>query len=159
MYKTEFKIKGTAEEVFNALHQYKKNRQPIDLFGTVLPSWLVKINFRVLSDNTLGLGAIYDWEFKIFGITILKFQEKIVEWEEQKLVAYESISRWKMSFRTELTPIHDFILLKTQINFSPFHFVLFDWLFTPVVKWGLNKVNKKLKKNIEINRNKNKVQI
>jgi len=149
-YKTEFKIKANLKEVFAALHQYKIDRRPGELFGTVLPSWLVKIDFRVLTSNTLGLGAVYNWKFKILGIPILKFKEKVVEWKEGKSVAYQAISGWKMFFRTELEPSTEGTLIKTEIDFSPMGFVIFDWLFSPVVKWGLNKVYKRMESNIEM---------
>jgi hypothetical protein len=155
IYKVESKIKAEPKEVFDALHQYKKERKPGQLFNSVLPPWLVKINFRVLTDNVVGLGATYDWEFKIFGITILKFKEKIIEWEEPKVVAYQAVFGWEMFFKTELEPVNGYTIIKTQIDFSPFRFAFLDWLFTPVVEWGLKKVNKQLKDNIRKKGEKN----
>jgi len=148
-YETTFKIGRNSEEVSAALHQYKINRRPADLFGSVLPSWLVKMDFQVLTNNTLGLGAIYDWKFRVLGVPVLKFKEEVIEWQEGKSVAYQAISGWRMFFRTELEPVSEGTLIKTEIDFSPLRFAFADRLFGPIVKWGLNKVYKRMKKSLE----------
>jgi len=149
-YATEIIMKVSPANVFAALHQYKVNRKPSSLFGAVLPAGIVKIDFKVLTDNTLGLGAIYEWKFRFLGITVLKFREKIIEWTEGISVSYQAISGWKMFFRTELEPITEGTCLKTQIEFSPFGNTILDQMFAPVVRWGLNKVNNRLKKTVEL---------
>ena len=148
-YTTEFKVKAPQNKVFAALHQYKINRRPSDLFGDVLPPGIVKIDFSVLTENTLGLGAVYDWKFRILGIPILRFQEKIIEWTEGKSVSYQAISGWKMFFRTELEHRPEGTLIKTQIDFSLFGIAIFDRLFAPIVRWGLSRVYKRLEKTLE----------
>ncbi|MFQ6089603.1 MAG: hypothetical protein ACE5K0_11990 [Candidatus Methanofastidiosia archaeon] len=154
-YETEFKVNAKPKEVFTTLHRYKINRRPSELFGGVLPPWLVKIDFQVLTDHTLGLGAVYYWKFKILGISILRFKEKVIEWKEGKSVAYQAISGWEMLFQIELERLTMGTLIKTQIDFSPIGFKFFDWLFSPIVKWGLNRVYKRLENNIvSTNRNR-----
>jgi len=145
-YAIEVRINNQPNVVFDAIHQYKVRRSPADLFGDVLPPKVVKIDFNVLTRNTLGLGAIYAWEFRVFGVPILKFCEQVVEWEEGKSVGYRALSGWEMSFYTNLKPMPGGTLVKTVIDFSPFGFAFLNWLFTPVVKWGLSRVYKRLEK-------------
>lgn len=88
------------EIVFSAFHQYKLRLNPASFF----PSLFVKWQFRVLSENTLGIGATYDWKIWVLGFPVLAFQEKVVEWKEGEAVAYRAIQGWEMEFRVDLQP-------------------------------------------------------
>lgn len=147
-YMIEARVNADPNAVFAAIHQYKVSRRPGDLFGDALPPKIVKIDFAVLSDNTLGPGAVYDWEFRLLGLPILKFQEQVVEWIEGKSVAYQAITGWEMTFRTRLEPVSGGTHVKAEIDFSPFGIAFLDWLFTPIVKWGLRRVYKRLEKTL-----------
>jgi len=81
-YTTKLLVKANPQEVFEALHQYKRDRKPNEFFSWLFLGTIVKMNFHVLTENVVGLGAIDDWKFKLFGYPIFAFQEKIVEWQE-----------------------------------------------------------------------------
>lgn len=68
------------------------------------PARLARWRFRVLTQHTLGPGAIYDWKIWLLGIPILAFQEQVVEWQPGRRVAYQAISGWEMSFQIDLEP-------------------------------------------------------
>ncbi len=114
-----------------------------------MPSTIVSIDFKVLTEHALGLGAAYAWRFWVLGIPVLKFQEQVVEWTEGKSVSYQATSGWKMSFRTELTPATEDTALKTEITFSLFGIGLLDELFGPIVRWRLGRVYKRLEERLE----------
>lgn len=148
-YGITMKVDAPPKQVFAATHHYKKTRRPSELIGD---SKLVKTDFRVLTRNTLGLGAVYSWKFSIFGVRILEFKERIVEWQEDRLVAYQAISGWKMLFRLELIPTREGTFLKIEIHLSPTGISFLDLLLRPVVQWGLTNSVKRLVRNIEAER-------
>lgn len=87
---TQFEAIASPEDVFAAFHNYKIHRDPANFF----PSKLVRWRFQVLSENALGIGATYDWKIWLLGVPVLAFQEKVVEWQEDKSVAYRAIQGW-----------------------------------------------------------------
>jgi len=76
------------ESTFAELHHCKEHRQA----GEFFPLGIVRIDFRVLTDHTVGLGVTYDWRFKLFGLFVFHFQERVEEWQEARLVAYRSLA-------------------------------------------------------------------
>ncbi len=134
-FETEIIAEARPEDVFAAFHQYKVSRNPSRFF----PSKLVKWHFDVLTDHTLGSGAIYEWKIWLLRIPVLHFKERVVEWQEGKSVAYEAISGWKMHFRVDLEPEGEYTLVKVSIDFS-LGVQLLDRLLRPFIEWGLGRV-------------------
>jgi polyketide cyclase/dehydrase/lipid transport protein len=141
-YTTELLVNAQPQEVFDALHQYKRERNPNAFFSWLFLGTIVKMDFRVLTENVVGLGATYDWKFRLFGYPIFAFQEQIVEWEEGKTVSYQAISGWNMLFRVHVEPHHGQTLATIQIDFSLGMKVL-NRLFRFFIEWGLHKVSKR----------------
>lgn len=134
--KTHFYAIARPEMVFEALHQYKIHRDPASFF----PSKLVKWRFRVLSENTLGMGATYDWKIWLLGIPVLAFQEQAVEWQAGKSVAYRAIQGWEMDFRVDLQPDGKGTQVKVDTDLTLPGPAFTHRLLRPVYEWGLQKV-------------------
>lgn len=142
-YETTFLIKARPNDVFMAIHEYKLKRTPNEFFSWLFMGTLVKMDFRVLTRHPLGMGAIYDWKFKVLGIPFLAFQEKVVEWVEGRTVAYRAIAGWDMFFRLDVEPEEDSTRVRETINFSTGS-AFFDQLLRPFIEWGLHEVGRVL---------------
>ena len=140
-YTTMLLVNAQPQEVFDALHQYKRERDPNTFFSWLFLGTIVKMDFRVLTEHVVGLGATYDWTFRLFGHPIFAFRERIVEWEEGKTVTYQAISGWNMLFRVQVEPHQDQTLATIQIDFSLGAKVL-DRVFRFFIEWGLRRVSK-----------------
>jgi hypothetical protein len=124
------------EIVFSAFHQYKRRKNPASFF----PSLFVKWQFRVLSENTLGIGATYDWKIRLLGFPMLVFQEKVVEWQEGESVAYRAIQGWEMDFRVDLQPDGEGTLVSVYTDLALPGPAFIHSLLRPAYEWGLQKV-------------------
>ena len=133
---TEFMADAAAPEVFDAFHQYKISRDPARFF----PSKLVKWEFRVLTEYTLGIGAQYDWKIWLLGIPVLAFREQVVAWEEGRRVAYQAISDWQMNFCVDLEPAEFGTRVKVMTDLSLPEFPVINRFLRPLYNWGLEKV-------------------
>ncbi len=134
-YQTQFLAWATPDAVFDATHQYKLERNP----GRFFPSRLVGWRFRVLTNQTLGPGAIYDWKIWLLKIPILAFQEQVTVWQPGRRVAYQAKSGWEMSFQIDLEPRGEDTLVAVSLDISLGH-PLVDRLCRPFVEWGLEIV-------------------
>src|SRR5574341_1138471 len=142
-YSATFLVKAKPGDVFAAIHEYKVRRQPDDFFAWRFLRALINTDFQVLTVHTLGLGAIYDWKFRILGLPVFAFQEKVVEWVEGRTVAYGAISGWEMFFRVDVEPHNGSTRVTELIDFSTGS-RLFDRLCRPFFEWGLRKVGQGL---------------
>ncbi len=133
---TTFNAIASPETVFTALHHYKINRDPASFF----PSRLVKWRFQVLSENTLGVGATYDWKIWLLGIPMLAFQEQVVEWQEGKSVAYRAIQGWEMDFRVDLVPVGEGTRVDVNTDLSLPGPEFLNRLLRPAYEWGFQMV-------------------
>lgn len=136
---TSFKANASPETVFAAFHQYKIKRDPASFF----PSKLVKWRFRVLSKNSLGVGATYDWKIWLLGVPMLAFQESVVEWQEGRSVAYRAIQGWQMDFRIELEPDGEKTRVGVNSDLSLPGPEFLNRMLRPVYEWGLQIVCRK----------------
>lgn len=141
-YTTKLLVNARPQEVFDALHQYKRERDPNTFFSWFFLGTIVKMDFHVLTENVVGEGATYDWTFRLFGHPIFAFQEQIVEWQEGKSVSYQAISGWNMLFRVQVEPHHDQTLATIQIDFS-LGAKLLDLVFRFFIEWCLYRVSKR----------------
>lgn len=139
------------EIIFSAFHQYKLRRNPASFF----PSLFVKWHFQVLSENTLGIGATYDWKIWLLGFPVLAFQEKVVEWKEGEAVAYRAIQGWEMDFRVDLQPEGEGsrVTIDTDLALPGPDFL--NDVLRPVYEQGLQKVCRKGLRNEGIPTTKN----
>lgn len=133
---TTFKAHSQPETVFAAFHQYKIKRRP----GSFFHSRLVKWRFHVLTDHTLGLGAVYDWKIWLFGIPILAFKEQVVEWREGECVAYRAIWGWEMDFRIDLQPDGEATRVTVDTDLALPGPEFLNRLLRPAYEWGLRSV-------------------
>lgn len=136
---TQFKAFASPETVFASFHQYKIKRDP----GSFFPSKLVKWQFRVLSENTLGLGATYDWKIWLLGIPVLTFQEQVVEWQAGECVAYRAIQGWEMDFRIDLQPAGNATRVDVEADLALPGPDFIHSLLRPVYERGLQSVCRK----------------
>lgn len=134
--KTTFTALENPGIVFSAFHQYKLKRNPAGFF----PSLFVKFQFRVLSENTLGIGATYDWKIWLLGFPVLAFQEKVVEWQEGESVTYHAIQGWEMDFRINLRPDSEGTQVKVGTDLALPGPAFTHRLLRPAYEWGLQKV-------------------
>lgn len=134
--RTTFVALDKPEIVFSAFHQYKLRRNPASFF----PSPFIKWQFRVVSENTLGIGATYAWRIWLLGFPVLAFQEKVVEWQEGESVAYRAIQGWKMDFRVNLQPDGDGTQVKVDTDLALPGPAFTHRLLRPAYEWGLQKV-------------------
>ncbi len=134
-YRSQFLAQATPEAVFDTMHYYKLDRNP----GRFFPSGLVRRRFRVLTDYTLGPGAIYDWKIWLLGIPVLSFQEQVVAWRPGRRVAYRATSGWHMSFQIDLEPHGQDTVVTVSLDFSLGPSIV-GRLLRPFVEWGLGTV-------------------
>ncbi|MFQ5419486.1 MAG: hypothetical protein ACE5FD_00860 [Anaerolineae bacterium] len=130
---TEFIADAAAPELFDTFHHYKISRNPAQFF----PAKLVKWEFRVLTEHTLGIGAQYDWKIWLLGIPVLAFQEQVVAWEAGKRVAYRAISGWQMDFCIDLEPAGTGTQIKVVTDLSLPGFPALNRLLRPLYNRGL----------------------
>ncbi|MBE0448285.1 MAG: hypothetical protein IBX64_09355, partial [Actinobacteria bacterium] len=142
-YKTEFIFNARPEEIFDAIHRYKVERNPNKYFLGNFTKLFIDMDFKVLTTETLGLGATYGWNIKVFGIPTLKFTERIVEWQKGRTVAYEAVSGWKMFFRIDLESVGEATLVKVQLDYSTGS-RFFDRLPRLLVVSGLKRASQNL---------------
>lgn len=143
-YVTQITIAAPAADIFAELHRYKVRHDAGQFFR--LP--FVRIDFRVLSDHVLGVGATYGWVFRIFGVAVCSFTEQIVEWAENRVVAYKAIAGWQMLMRTQLIDEPDGTRVKTEFEYGLRPRFL-EMLLYPVIAWGLRRVYRQMKERIE----------
>jgi len=142
-FRSELTFDADKTRVFNALHHYKHDRDPNAFF---LGPWLltfVDMQFEILTENPVGLGATYAWAISVLGREILRFHEQIIEWKQDELVVYRAVSGWDMEFRTEVLERDAGSLLIVEINIT-FGHPLLDRILRPFVQFGLGKVCQKL---------------
>lgn len=143
LYQATFTVQTAPEDVFAATHEYKLRQRPAEFFSFLSLEKLVKMEFRVLTPHALGLGATYDWTFRVLGTPILVFQEKIIDWVDGRTTSYRAVSGWNMTFRIDVEAEDGGSRVTEQIDIStgiPFT----DRLFRGFIEWGLKRVGKKL---------------
>lgn len=143
LYGTTLIVNAAPQDVFSAIHEYKLRRRPDQFFSLLFLERLVKMEFRVLTGHTLGLGAIFDWRFSALGVTLLAFQEQIVEWVPDKTVAYQAVSGWSMHFKVDLDGDNSETHVSVQLDISTGNPVV-DRLFRPFFEWGLRQAVRNL---------------
>ena len=138
-YQIKLIVAAAQSEVFRALHWYKHDRDPNRFFLGPKLGNLAKMHFEVVTPQVVGLGATYAWRICVLGKQVLRFQEQIVEWEEDKVAGYRAISGWQMEFRTVLEQEGSGTEVNVEIDFS-FGSRFLDRMLRPIVEYGLLKV-------------------
>jgi hypothetical protein len=139
LYQTEFEVKADPGEVFDALHQYKRERNPNQFFLSPFLQRVVNMQFQVLTPHAVRLGAIYSWKVLVLGVALLQFEEEVVAWEPASLAAYKAMRGWEMSFRTILVKLRASTRARVELEMSIGN-GLFDRLLRPLVEFGLRRV-------------------
>ncbi len=139
LYQTEFDVNADPGEVFDALHQYKRERNPNRFFLSPFLQKVVDMRFQVLTPHAVGLGATYSWKVLVLGVTLLQFEEQVVAWEPVSLATYQAVRGWEMSFRTILVKLRASTRVRVELEMS-FGNGLLDRLMRPLVKFGLGRV-------------------
>ena len=136
---TTFIAMEKPEMVFSAFHRYKLRRNLSSFF----PSLFVKWRFFVLSENTLGIGATYDWKIWLLGFPVLQFQEQVVEWQDGKSVANYATQGWEMDFRIDLEAAENGICVDVVTDLSLPGPDFLNRFLLPAYEWGLQIVCRK----------------
>ncbi len=141
-YKTTFEVSANNAKVFQAIHLYKLQRKPANYFLGGILRLLFKMDFKVITPNTLGMDAIYDWKISLLGIRIFAFQEQVVEWIENEAVSYKGIEGWNFYFETKLAPKNNGTEVYTSIEFTTGSKIV-DRLAKPFFELGLKQISRR----------------
>ena len=108
------------------------------------------VHGKITSPNATGIGASYEWYWK-FGSFKLKSTEKIVDWQEQKHVAYTG-KLFGVAFDSSMNvkeANQDQTILTVSIQYKvPFYLggkvmdiLLIKWIVKDYIKKSLNGLN------------------
>lgn len=143
LYQTTFTINAEPKDVFAAIHEYKLRQRPREFFSFLGLEKLVTMEFHVLTPHAIGPGATYDWTFRLLGVPVLAFQERIVDWIEGKTAAYRAISGWDMYFRVDVMAEAGGTRVVEQIDISV-GTELIGRMLQGFIEWGLRRVGQRL---------------